>query len=109
MSLLFCSELDLCVKERFWAPVFSMNFRFLHLLKRGVSAPMTSTNMTNAIRIPSEPARAGGAGFGVAASGVLADSEGALAVSAGVGSAATGVVSVSAGLAAAADVAAAAA
>jgi hypothetical protein len=63
-----------------------------------VSAPITSTSITNETRITSDPARAGWAGvasFGVVTSGVLTGSEGALTGSEGVTSAAMGVLATS--------------
>ncbi len=74
-------------------------------MRRGASAPITSTSTTNETKIHRGPPQAVVAGFVAAAAGVLTVSEGVLTVAAGVASAATGVLTVSAGVAAAAGVA----
>ena len=79
------------VKERFGAPVCSRLLRFLHLLRKGTSVPMTITSAPNAIKSHKDPRRAVGVGVVATAAGVLAVSEDALAVAAGVVAAAAGV------------------
>jgi hypothetical protein len=100
------SELASFVKERFWALVCAKSLRFLHLLKRGTSALMSSTTTTRETNIHRDPPLALGAGLVAASTGVLAVSEGASTGAAGVatsGVAAAGVLTVSAGAASVAD------
>jgi len=95
------SELASRVKERFWAPVRSKSFRFLHLLKIGAIVPIAIITTASKIKSHKAPRLAGAAGV-VAAAGVLAASEDALAGAAGVAAAAAGVLAVAAGVVAAA-------
>ena len=82
------------VKERFGVPVRSSILRFLILLTRGVSAPMTSISSTSAI-----PSQVGNPPFLTAGAGVVAAGVVAGVVAAGVAAAcevAAGVVAAAA-------------
>ena len=98
MSLVPGSELALRVKERFWPLVCSKSFCFLHLLKRGVSAPITSTSTIKETKIPGDPLQTDVVDF---AGGELTGAGGALEVAAGVEAVAAGVLIFSAGATAA--------
>ena len=72
------------VRERFGASVRAKLFRFLHLLREGMSMPITSTSTANKIKSDKDPRRAGAAGVVAAATGGLTgSSEAWLAVAAG--------------------------
>ena len=94
------------VKERFGVPVRSSILRFLILLKRGVSAPMTSIRSTSAIpsQVGNPPFLTAGAGevaAGVVAAGVLSACEvaaGVVAAAATVLASGVEVLSVAAGV-----------
>ena len=88
----------MCEKERFWALVCSKSFRFLHLLKSGVSAPITSTSTIKETKIPGDPPQTDVVDF---AGGELTGAGGALEVAAGVEAVAAGVLIASAGATAA--------
>ena len=96
------SELSSRLKERFWAPVRSNIFRFLHLLKTGTSVARTITSTANGIKIHEDQLLAGAVGVVAAAAGVLAVAAGVVVAAAGVTTVSAGVVTVSAGAAAAA-------
>ena len=89
------SELASRVKERFWAPVRSKSFRFLHLLKKGNSAPMTITSTATAIQSQKDQLLEVTVGVVATAAGVLTGSADVLEVAAGVVAASAGVLTVS--------------
>jgi hypothetical protein len=89
---LLWSELVSRLKERFGASVRSKLFRFLHLLRKGTSVPMTTTSTANPIKNQKDPALEVAVAGVATGAGVLTGSEDVL-VAAGVGLAAAGVLS----------------
>jgi hypothetical protein len=71
------------VRERFGAAVRAKLFRFLHLLREGMSMPITSTSTANKIKSDKDPRLAGAAGVVAAATGGLTGSGDVLAVASG--------------------------
>ena len=77
------SELSSRLKERFWAPVRSKSFRFLHLLRTGTIVARMITTTANGIKSHELQLLPVAVGGGSAAAGVLAAAAGVVVAAAG--------------------------
>jgi hypothetical protein len=102
LSISAWPELTSFENERFCSLACSTSLRFLHLLRKVASVPMTITAAANGMKSQDVQPLALAAGTTATAAGVLAVSEDVLAAAAGEVTAGAGVLAVSEGEAAAA-------